>query len=62
MLLTDDARAAVLTAWQERKRATLRHGFLDEVVPVGLLPQLQAQLLARHLRGDLDAYPAFVWR
>jgi len=62
VLLTDDARATVLTAWQERKRATLRHGFLDETVPVGLLPQLQAQLLARHLRGDLDAYPAFVWR
>ncbi len=62
VLLRDDARATVLAAWQERKRDTLRHGFLDETVPVGLLPQLQAQLLARHLRGDLDAYPAHVWK
>ena len=62
VLLKDDARKRVLSAWQERKRATLRHEFLNETVPVGLLPQLQAQLLARHLRGDLDAYPAYLWR
>ena len=61
-LMTDDARKAVLVAWQERKRDELRHGFLDEPATVGLLPHLQAQLLARHLRGDLDAYPPFVWR
>lgn len=62
VLLTDDARAKVLSAWQERKRMTLRHAYLEETVPAGLLPQLQAQLLARHLRGDLNAYPAYVWR
>ncbi len=62
VLLHEKARKKVLTAWQERKRATLRHAFLNEKVPAGLLPQLQAQLLARHLRGDLDAYPAYVWR
>ncbi len=62
VFLTDEARKTVLTAWQERKRTTLRHAFLDETVPLGLIPQLQAQLLARHLRGDLDAYPAHVWR
>lgn len=60
--LTDDARRTVLTAWQERKRTTLRHAFLEETVPLGLVPYLQAQLLARYLRGDLDAYPAYVWR
>lgn len=62
VFLTDEARRTVLTAWQERKRTPLRHAFLDETVPIGLIPQLQAQLLARHLRGDLDAYPAYVWR
>ncbi len=62
VLLDDDARKRVLAAWQERKRSTLRHGFLGKTVSAGLLPQLQAQLLARHLRGDLDAYPAYVWR
>lgn len=62
VFLTEDARKTVLTAWQERKRTPLRHAFLDETVPLGLIPQLQAQLLARHLRGDLDGYPAYVWR
>jgi CRISPR-associated protein Cas1 len=60
--LTDDARKQVLVAWQERKRDTLRHPFLDETVPLGLVASIQAQLLARHLRGDLDGYPAFIWK
>jgi CRISPR-associated protein Cas1 len=60
--LTDVARKAVLVAWQERKRETLRHPFLGETAPFGLLAAIQAQLLARHLRGDLDGYPAFIWR
>jgi CRISPR-associated protein Cas1 len=61
-LLTDDGRKAVLVAYQERKRDEISHPFLDEKVTVGLLWHVQAQLLARHLRGDLDAYPPFVWR
>lgn len=60
--LTDDARKRVLVAWQERKREELRHPFLNETVPLGLLASVQAQLLARHLRGDLDGYPAFIWK
>ncbi len=60
--LTDDARKRVLVAWQDRKRDELQHPFLAEQVPLGLLAHIQAQLLARHLRGDLDGYPAFVWR
>jgi CRISPR-associated protein Cas1 len=59
---TDDARKRVLVAWQERKREELRHPFLGETVPLGLIPHLQAQLLARHIRGDLDGYPAFIWK
>jgi CRISP-associated protein Cas1 len=61
-LLTDEGRKAVLVAYQDRKRDEIQHPFLDEKVTVGLLWHVQAQLLARHLRGDLDAYPPFVWR
>ena len=60
--LTDAARKDVLVAWQERKRDELRHPFLGETIRLGLLAHLQAQLLARHLRGDLDGYPGFVWK
>lgn len=61
VLLTDDARRSVLTAWQERKKEERLHPFLQEKVPFGLVPYLQAQILARHLRGDLDAYPPWFW-
>lgn len=60
--LTDDARKRVLVGWQERKREEIRHPFLDETIPFGLVAHAQAQMLARHLRGDLDGYPAFVWK
>lgn len=60
--LTETARKAVLVAWQERKREELTHPFLGEKAPLGLVAHLQAQLLARTLRGDLDGYPAFIWR
>lgn len=62
VLLTDDGRRTVLTAWQERKKEERRHPFIDETAPLGLVPHLQAQLLARHLRGDLDAYPCWFWK
>jgi CRISPR-associated protein Cas1 len=62
VLLREGSRKKVLTAWQERKREELLHPFLQEKVSWGLLPHLQARLLARHLREDLDAYPAFLWK
>ena len=62
ILLTDDGRRTVLTAWQERKKEERLHPFLGETAPLGLVPYLQAQLLARHLRGDLDAYPSWFWK
>lgn len=62
VLLKEDARKTVLTAYQERKREELRHLFLEEKLPIGLFPAIQAQLLARHLRGDLEAYPPFLWK
>ncbi|MDZ4789938.1 MAG: type I-C CRISPR-associated endonuclease Cas1c [Hyphomicrobiales bacterium] len=62
VFLTDEARKTVLTAWQERKKEERRHDFMEESAPLGLVPYLQAQLLARHLRGDLDAYPPWFWK
>jgi CRISP-associated protein Cas1 len=62
VLLSEDGRRTVLTAWQERKKEERRHPFLEETAPLGLVAHLQAQLLARHLRGDLDAYPPWVWK
>lgn len=61
VLMDDDTRKTVLTAWQERKKEQIIHPYLKERVPFGLIPHLQALLLARHLRGDLDAYPPFFW-
>ncbi|MFA5206350.1 MAG: type I-C CRISPR-associated endonuclease Cas1c [Lentisphaeria bacterium] len=60
--MDDETRKAVLIAYQKRKQDEIRHPFLQEDVPVGLLLHVQALLLARHLRGDLDAYPPFVWK
>lgn len=60
--MDDATRKTVLVAWQKRKQEELRHPFLEESVPAGLLFHCQALLLARRLRGDLDAYPAFFWK
>jgi CRISPR-associated protein Cas1 len=60
--LTDAARRALLVAYQERKKDEITHPFLGESLTLGLMPQVQAQLLARHLRGDMDGYPAFIWK
>ena len=60
--LTDDGRKTVLLAWQERKKRELRHPFLGETMPMGLVPHIQALLLSRHMRADLDGYPPFIWK
>ena len=60
VLLTDDGRKKVLDAYQQRKRERITHPFLNEKIEVGLIPHVQAMLLARRLRGDLDAYPPFL--
>lgn len=62
VLMTDDARRAVSIAWQEKKKETLMHPLLESEVPLGLLPQIQARLLARTLRGETEAYLPFVAR
>lgn len=60
--LKDTARKTVLQEFQARKQQTIMHSFLKEEVPLGLLPHVQALLLARHLRGDLQHYPPFLAR
>lgn len=62
VLLKDDSRRTVLAEWQNRKKDTLEHPFLKEKMEWGLVPFAQAMLLSRHLRGDLDAYPPFLWK
>lgn len=57
-----ETRKMLLTAWQKRKQEEIIHPYLGEKIPIGLLPYTQALLLARFLRGDLDAYPAFIWK
>ena len=61
ILMDDSTRKTVLTAWQERKKEEIIHPFLKERISFGLIPHIQAMLLARYLRGDLDAYPPFFW-
>lgn len=60
--MDDDTRKKVLTAWQTRKQETITHPYLKEKLSRGLVPYAQALLLARYLRGDLDAYPIFLWK
>ena len=62
VLLTEEGRKKFLKAWQERKRDALTHPYLSEKMSWGMIPYVHALLLARHLRGDLDAYPPFLWK
>ncbi len=60
--LKDDARKIFLTTWQERKQVEIKHPYLEEQVPIGLLPHCQAMLLARHIRGDTEYYPPYIMK
>ncbi len=62
VVMDDDTRKKVLKAWQERKKDEIVHPFINEKISIGLLPFVQSLLLARHLRGYLEAYPPFIWR
>ncbi len=62
VLMDDKTRKEVLVAWQKRKSEEVQHPFLDERVEVGMLPYVQALLMARFLRGDLDGYPPYLWK
>ena len=62
VLLKEDSRRLFLKNWQERKKEAITHPYLGEKLPWGMVPYIQALLLARYLRGDLDAYPTFLWK
>lgn len=62
VLLTDEARKKVLSEWQKRKQEEIVHPYLNEKIQWGMVPHAQAMLLARYLRGDIDAYPPFFWK
>ena len=62
VVMNDDARKTVLVAYQERKQEEILHPFLNEKVTIGILFHIQAMLMARYLRGDLDGYPPFIWK
>lgn len=62
VLLNDAGRRAFFTAWKKRRDERITHPFLGEKLPWGLVPHVQALLLSRMLRGDMDAYPPFLWK
>ena len=62
VLMEDETRKNFLSEWQNKKQEIIKHPFLEEKVEWGMLPYVQALLLARFIRGDLDAYPPFLWK
>jgi len=62
VIMDDETRKEVLVAWQKRKQEEIVHPFLGEKIALGMVPYVQATLLARYLRGDLDGYPCFFWK
>jgi CRISPR-associated protein Cas1 len=62
VMMSPETKKELLKVYQERKHEELEHPFLGEKIAIGLLPYIQARLLARFLRGDLDGYPPFVWK
>lgn len=62
VIMMDEARKEMLVAYQKRKQDEVEHPFLGEKVKIGLLFHIQAMLLARFLRSDLDGYPPFLWK
>ena len=62
VLMDDELRKKVLTEWQNKKKEIITHPYLKEKVEWGMVPYIQAMLLARYLRGDLDGYPVFLWK
>jgi CRISPR-associated protein Cas1 len=61
VLLNDAGRKKVVVAYQERKQEEISHQVLEQKMPLGLVPHIQARLLARHLRGDLPGYLPFLY-
>lgn len=62
VIMDDDTRKLFLSQWQNKKKETITHPFLSEKIEWGLVPYVQAMLLARYIRGDIDEYPPFFWK
>ena len=62
IILKDESRKKYLAAWQNRKKEIITHPFLQEKVEWGMLPYIQAMLLSKYIRGDIDGYPPFIWK
>lgn len=62
VIMNEEMRKMIITSWQKRKQEEIMHPFLGEKIAIGLIPYAQSMLLARHLRGDLDAYPPFLMK
>ena len=62
VIMDEETRKLFLTQWQMKKQETIKHPFLDEKIEWGMVPYVQAMLLARYIRGDLDEYPPFLWK
>ena len=60
VLLNEKGRNIVIEVWQKRKQEEIIHPYIDEKISIGLLPYVQAQLLARYIRGDIEEYPPFL--
>lgn len=61
VLLNDDGRKKVITAWQNKKKETILHPYLKEKVAIGLFPYVQANLMAKYIRKEISEYPALIW-
>lgn len=60
--INDEGRKVFLQSWQQRKQEIINHPFLNDKIEWGMVPHVQAMLLARYIRGDLDEYPPFLWK
>ena len=60
--MTDEGRKIFIQEWQNKKKETIKHPYIDEKIEWGMVPYVQAMLLARFLRGDMNEYPPFFWK
>lgn len=60
VFLNDSGKRKVLTSWQDKKRSTVLHPYLNEKIPLGLLPFVQSTLLEKYIRGEIEEYPCYL--
>ncbi len=61
VLMKEDSRKTILSEWQKKKQEEITHPYLEEKIKIGMIPHIQARLLSRYIRGDIDGYPPFLW-